>query len=117
MLLRREYGNFIWILPINDLTETVEALIIRIIRNLGGVKTMGIFDKNRVGRLVRCIVEKDGEQVIEFVKWVHATVGSVVKRKLSISKPSKNENTSNSFITVISDGWKVVEVDVERGAI
>jgi len=76
---------------------------------------MSIFDKDRVGRDVRCVVEKDAVQDIEFVNWIHASLGSVVKRKMIERIPAKSEEKNNHYESYISEGWKVVKIDVEKG--
>ena len=76
---------------------------------------MSIFDKDRIGRRVRCVVEKDGVQVIEFVKWIHASLGFVVARKINERIPAKSEEKNNHYKIRISKGWKVVKLDVEKG--
>ena len=76
---------------------------------------MNMFAKENVGRKVRCLLEKDGEQAIDYVNWIHTYVDGVVKRKILIGKDKKRlnpENLGNHMIVEISDGWKIVEVDV-----
>ena len=73
---------------------------------------MNIFAKENIGRNVSCLLEKDGVQTVDYVKWVHAMVGSVVNRKVKIMKEARRGTKSNNFVVEVSKGWKVLEVGV-----
>lgn len=43
---------------------------------------MSIFDRNRIGRLIRCelVHAETGDKVIGHITWIHAKVGDTAKR-------------------------------------
>ncbi len=59
---------------------------------------MSIFDRNRIGDNVRCLLAKDDVQVYGYVKWTQAYIGQVVEAKTTCQPCSK--------------GWTIVELDV-----
>ena len=59
---------------------------------------MGIFDRDRIGDNVHCLLEKNGVQVYGDVKWTQAFIGHVAEAKIMGRSRSK--------------GWTIVELDV-----
>ncbi len=62
---------------------------------------MSIFDRDRIGKNVRCLLEKDGDLRRDYVKWTHARVGEIV-----------SSTYHGSTESIVSSGWKVIEVDI-----
>ena len=72
---------------------------------------MNIFDSKNVGRSIRCRLVKDGVEAVDWVRWVHASVGSVITRRIMVLVPCKGRK-ANKYVEEISSGWKVLELGV-----
>ena len=80
---------------------------------------MDIFAKENIGKSVTCLLEKDGVQATNQVRWTHAMVGQVVGITIkSMKEPQKPKvrdetgKTPNIYVAERSAGWTVVEVGV-----
>lgn len=73
--------------------------------NTKGVEVM-------IGRNVKCLVEKDGEKLVAFVRWTHAVPGNLVKIK-TYEDPDKIPGKGASLGYEITDGWTVVDTHVD----
>ena len=74
---------------------------------------MNIFAPENIGRNTRCLLEKDGVQAVDYVKWIHARVGDVVTRKVVKTKENKKGEKTGQFVIEKSSGWKILEVGVQ----
>ena len=63
-----------------------------------GTFIMSIFDRDRIGNSVYCLLVKDDTQVCGYVKWTQAYIGQIVEAKMPCQPRSK--------------GWTIVALDV-----
>lgn len=69
---------------------------------------MSIFDKDRIGQAVNCLVAKDGNEQVALIKWTQASVGNSVK--VHEYKFDKVSGRCSGYKTTA--GWEILEVDV-----
>ena len=75
---------------------------------------MNIFTRENVGRNILCLVEKDGVQEKQMVRWTHAIVGLTIDKKGFSMKSLEHSDVVNIYTEDVSSGWTIIEVEIEE---
>ncbi len=75
---------------------------------------MNIFTRENVGRNILCLIEKDGVQAKQMVRWTHAIVGLTIDKKGFSMKLVEHSDNPNVYTKDVSSGWTIIEVGIEE---
>lgn len=73
---------------------------------------MNIFAQENVGHNVLCLIEKDGVQAKQIVRWTHAIIGLTIAKKSFSLKRIAHSEIANIYTEDVLEGWTIIEVGI-----